>query len=109
MGDLAVCISRFDDTLFERYRIRSLLNETSAIYHKSFHPKRCNVLICKHPKGEKYKAAKQKNVAIVNYLWLIDGIKYGQKQDYDQYKLYDYNDTKNEIFNQSKKSQIGHK
>merc|ERR1712228_926478 len=60
--DLDICISQFGSACFERYRIQILLNETAAIYHKSFHPKRCSILICKKAQGQKYEAATQKNI-----------------------------------------------
>merc|ERR1712129_2798 len=83
MGD--ICITQFGSACCERYRIQTLLGQTAATYQKSFHPKRCSFLICKKPEGPKYEAAKAKNIKIVNFLWLMDSIKYCKQMDAKPY------------------------
>ncbi len=100
--NITICISQFDNHLFERYIIQSLLYDTNATYSKTFHAKRCDILICNHLKGPKYKAANENNVPIVNFLWLIDSIKNGKQMDYNKYKLL----SNNKINKQKRKSNV---
>ena len=84
--DLTICITQFNNDNFERYRIRSLLAETNCTYQGSFHPARCDILICNKCQGKKYEVAAQNDVIIVNFMWLIDSIKNGKQMDHNQYK-----------------------
>eukprot|EP01083_Nonionella_stella_P137146 417370_1 len=85
--DIHICLSQFDNKRFERYRIQSALRDTNAMYHRSFHPTRCDVLICKHCKGAKYDCAKEQNIPIVNWLWLVDSIRNGKQMPWNEYTL----------------------
>ncbi|XP_049318037.1 PAX-interacting protein 1-like [Bactrocera dorsalis] len=77
----------------ESFRIKQMVEECGAIY-TSYLSKHNTVLICKKPEGDKYIAAKEWNIPIVNSIWLADicignlsGMSQYENQKYQQYSL----------------------